>query len=49
MQNGVLVDIVDQHANGDNNSRNDWMPDSLDTFIGGPAWAEFVHLTYPGE
>jgi hypothetical protein len=35
-------------ANGDNNLRNDWMPDGTD-FIGGSAAAEFVHLTYPGE
>ncbi|MEN4479076.1 amidase domain-containing protein [Mycolicibacterium cosmeticum] len=48
MQNGVLTDVVDQHANGDNNFRNDWMPDGTD-FIGGSASAEFVHLTYPGE
>lgn len=48
MQNGVLTDVVDQHANGDNNFRNDWMPDGTD-FIGGSSSAEFVHLTYPGE
>ena len=33
MENGALVDTVDQHANGDNNLRNDWMPDGTD-FIG---------------
>lgn len=48
MENGVLVDVVDQHANGDNNFRNDWMPDGRD-FLGGSANAEFVHLKYPGE
>jgi hypothetical protein len=48
MENGVLVDVVDQHANGDNNFRNDWMPDGRD-FLGGSASAEFVHLKYPRE
>lgn len=48
MQDGHLVDVVDQHAYGGNNFRNDWMPDS-DHYWGGQAQAEFVHLTYPGE
>lgn len=48
MVNGRLVDVVDQHANGNNNFHNDWMPDGTD-FIGGESTAEFVHLTYPGE
>jgi len=48
MRNGALVDIVDQHADGGNNFRNDWMPDGGD-FLGRPASVEFVHLTYPGE
>jgi hypothetical protein len=48
IQGGRLVDIVDQHANGDNNFRNDWMPDNPG-FTGGSASVEFVHVTYPGE
>lgn len=44
----VPTDVVDQHANGSNNVRNDWMPDTVD-YHGGLAQAEFVHLTYPGE
>ncbi|OBC01101.1 hypothetical protein A5784_02515 [Mycobacterium sp. 852013-50091_SCH5140682] len=48
MQNGRLVDVVDQHANGDNNFHNDWMPDGPG-FTGGSANVEFVHLHYPGE
>jgi cell wall-associated NlpC family hydrolase len=48
MKNGRLVDVVDQHAHGDNNSRNDWMPDRPG-FNGGKASVEFIHLTYPGE
>lgn len=47
-ENGTLVDVVDQHANGDNNFRNNWMPDNPG-FNGGHASVEFVHLTYPGE
>lgn len=31
---------------GDNNFRNDWMPDSADY---GGGQAEFVHLNYPGD
>lgn len=42
----VLTDVVDQHAAGDNNFRNDWMPDSADY---GGGRAEFVHLNYPGD
>ncbi|GAT01855.1 uncharacterized protein RMCFA_1967 [Mycolicibacterium fortuitum subsp. acetamidolyticum] len=42
----VLADVVDQHAAGDNNFRNDWMPDSSDY---GGGRAEFVHPNYPGE
>jgi hypothetical protein len=48
VKNGVLADEMDQHANGDNNFRNDWMPDGRD-FLGGASSAEFVHLEYPGE
>jgi hypothetical protein len=48
MQNSRLVDVVDQHANGDNNFHNDWMPDGPG-FTGGSANVEFVHLHYPGE
>jgi Putative amidase domain len=48
MQGGRLVDVVDQHANGDNNFRNDWMPDH-GGFTGGSASVEFVHLAYPGD
>ncbi|MBB3601690.1 hypothetical protein FHT40_001323 [Mycolicibacterium sp. BK556] len=48
MENGALVDIIDQHANGDNNFHNNWMPDN-GGFNGGSASVEFVHLTYPGE
>lgn len=48
LENGHLVDVVDQHALGSNNFRNDWMPDTSG-FYGGQAQAEFVHLRYPGE
>jgi cell wall-associated NlpC family hydrolase len=48
MKNGRLVDVVDQHANGDNNFHNDWMPDGSG-FTGGSASVEFVHLHYPGD
>jgi hypothetical protein len=48
MQNGTLVDVVDQHAMGTNNFHDDWMPDN-GGFNGGNASVEFVHLTYPGE
>jgi hypothetical protein len=48
IQNGVPVDIVDQHALGNNNFHDDWMPDNPG-FTGGPASVEFVHLAYPGE
>lgn len=47
MENGHLVDVVDQHAGGGNNFRNDWMPET--DFYGGRSLAEFVHLHYPGE
>lgn len=46
MRGGVLTDIVSQHAGGDNNLRNDWMPESKD-YAGGQA--EFVHLAFPGD
>jgi hypothetical protein len=49
LQQGRLVDIVDQHANGDNNFWNDWMPRADSGLNGGKASVEFVHLTYPGE
>jgi hypothetical protein len=48
VQGGKLVDVVDQHAWGSNNYRNDWMPDHPG-FTGGPASVEFVHLHYPGD
>ncbi len=48
MQNGALVDVVDQHADGANNFRDDWMPDNPG-FTGGSASVEFVHLRYPGD
>lgn len=42
---GTLMDVVDQHS-GSNNFHKSWAP--IDPgFIGGPAQAEFVHLTYP--
>lgn len=47
MQDGHLVDVVDQHANGYNNFRNDWMPET--DFYGGRSQVEFVHLRYPGD
>jgi cell wall-associated NlpC family hydrolase len=47
-QDGGLVDVVDQHANGTNNLRNDWMPDGPG-FTSGSASVEFVHLHYPGD
>lgn len=46
MRNGILTDIVDQHADGKRNFHDDWMPDSKDY---GGGQAEFVHLRYSGE
>ncbi len=44
---GSLMDVVDQHSGADN-YRKSWIPVDP-AFIGGPAQAEFVHVTYPGE
>ncbi|WEV31852.1 hypothetical protein [Mycolicibacterium fortuitum] len=44
---GSLMDVVDQHSGADNYQKS-WIPVDP-AFIGGPAQAEFVHVTYPGE
>jgi cell wall-associated NlpC family hydrolase len=48
MQTGGLVDVVDQHAWGNNKFHSDWMPDRPG-FNGGKASVEFVYVSYPGE
>ena len=41
------MDVVDQHSGADNYQKS-WSPVDP-AFIDGPAQAEFVHVTYPGE